>query len=397
MYVDAEPLVSYNDFFGNIPEDIGGQKRDANYIGIAGNIQLDPAFSNRAPTNRFLGLTSGSPAIDVGNDAEAPATDISGNPRIVDGDGNAVATIDMGAYEFDPTAQADFDQDGIPDVSDPDDDNDGVLDGDDCDPFNKSVSQVAGPVGATLFVDKSGTDAVLVWSRAVQGFVSNVYRGEITQPWTYNETCFDPETPHLTSTDSGMPAVGVAAYYLVGAANSCGASRIGQDDMGGVRTDIFPTTPCAPQNADFDGDGVNDPGDNCPLTLNSAQDDADLDFFGDACDCAPNDPSNLPPGEATGVAVTKGAGTVDVGWSDLGTGRYDVAGGALSDLRAGSGVSGAACLEDDSPDTSFEDSRPDPAVGDGDYYLVRAQNGCGDGTWGDDSAGAPRSPASACP
>ena len=83
-------------------------------------------------------------------------------------------------------------------------------------------------------------------------------------------------------------------------------------------------------------------------------------------------------------------------WSDQGTGRYDVAGGTLSELAAG-GVVGAACLEDDSTDTVFEDSRPDPAVGDGLYYLVRAQSDCGDGTWGTDSAGADRAPSGACP
>jgi hypothetical protein len=396
MYVDAQPLVSYNDLFGNVPEDVGGQKRDGDYIGSNGNIQQDPAYSNRAPTNRFLGLTSGSPAIDAGNDLEAPATDIGGNPRVVDGDGDTLARIDMGAYEFDPNAQADFDMDGIPDGQDPDDDNDGVDDPGDCDPFNASVSQVAGPIGPVLRVDKSGSDTVLSWQRAVQGFVSNVYRGDITRPWTYNEVCFDPETPNLTSTDASIPAAGEAHYYLVGAANTCGASRIGQDNQGGTRTDLFPTNPCAPQNNDSDTDGVNDVSDNCPLATNASQADADLDFFGDACDCAPADPTNSPPGEASGVQVQKGASTTDVSWSDQGTGRYDVAGGTLSELAAG-GVVGAACLEDDSTDTVFEDSRPDPAVGDGLYYLVRAQSDCGDGTWGTDSAGADRAPSGACP
>jgi hypothetical protein len=33
---------------------------------------------------------------------EDVTTDLDGNPRIVDGNGDDVATVDMGAYEFQP-------------------------------------------------------------------------------------------------------------------------------------------------------------------------------------------------------------------------------------------------------------------------------------------------------
>ena len=59
------------------------------------------------PANGDLRLRPTSPCIDRGNNTIVPVavtTDFEGNPRIVDGDGDAVAITDMGAYEFDPAA-----------------------------------------------------------------------------------------------------------------------------------------------------------------------------------------------------------------------------------------------------------------------------------------------------
>ena len=45
-------------------------------------------------------LQGGSPCIDTGNNTGAPSDDINGDPRPVDGDGDSITTVDMGAYEL---------------------------------------------------------------------------------------------------------------------------------------------------------------------------------------------------------------------------------------------------------------------------------------------------------
>ena len=105
------------------------------------------------------------------------------------------------------------------------------------------------------------------------------------------------------TSDATMPASGDAVYYLISARNSCGDSRMGQDNMGGVPSDLFPSSPCGALNLDFDLDGVTDVADNCTETSNVSQADADQDFVGDACDCAVLDPTNTPspPDRPTGI------------------------------------------------------------------------------------------------
>ena len=68
-----------------------------------GNIDQDPLFVS--PPSDY-GLGAGSPCIDAGSNAVGglPATDIAGNPRIADGDGDGTAVVDMGAYEFGSSA-----------------------------------------------------------------------------------------------------------------------------------------------------------------------------------------------------------------------------------------------------------------------------------------------------
>jgi hypothetical protein len=88
------------------------------------------------------------------------------------------------------------------------------------------------------------------------------------------------------------------------------------------------------------------------------------------------------PGEVGGVSLA-GASETTISWSaTAGATRYDVATGALFDLRIGSGTDSAACLVDDATGVTQPDTRPAPAAGTGYYYFVRAQNDCGTGTYG---------------
>jgi len=63
-----------------------------------GNICADPMFVDAAGGDYHL--QSGSPCIDAGTNEGAPSTDFDGNQRPMDGDGDGIAIIDMGAFEY---------------------------------------------------------------------------------------------------------------------------------------------------------------------------------------------------------------------------------------------------------------------------------------------------------
>jgi hypothetical protein len=63
-----------------------------------GDISADPMFVD--PGNGDYRLLRGSPCIDAGSNVSGlPETDFDGTPRIVDGDRDGVALVDMGAFE----------------------------------------------------------------------------------------------------------------------------------------------------------------------------------------------------------------------------------------------------------------------------------------------------------
>jgi len=82
-------------------------------VNATNSLTSDPAFvyhiapsaTNTPNTSGNYMIKSTSPAIDVALNAHVPAAvieDLRGRVRIIDGDNNATATVDMGAYEYDP-------------------------------------------------------------------------------------------------------------------------------------------------------------------------------------------------------------------------------------------------------------------------------------------------------
>jgi hypothetical protein len=76
--------------------------------GGTGNISSDPLFADTSsgdPADWDLHLLPASPCIDTGTNTPSgglPTTDIEGNPRIIDGDSNGSAIVDMGICEYIP-------------------------------------------------------------------------------------------------------------------------------------------------------------------------------------------------------------------------------------------------------------------------------------------------------
>lgn len=164
------------------------------------------------------------------------------------------------------------------------------------------------------------------------------------------------------------------------------------DGLGGA-CDNCPTVSNSGQ-ADGDADAVGDVCDNCIAAANPDQADQDTDGTGDACDCAVNDDQVWrAPGVVSGLVFLDES---NLQWSAPG----DPGGTSLlyDTLRSGtpSGFgAGAVCVETDGGDNLAEDTLV-PLPGQAFYYLARAGNGCGEGSLGTDSVGAPRT-GSGCP
>ena len=79
----------------------------ADLTGTWGNVSVDPLFAN--PFAGDFHLLPSSPCVDAGfpGAPHLPEVDPDGNPRILDGDGNGNALVDIGWDEFDPVAPFD--------------------------------------------------------------------------------------------------------------------------------------------------------------------------------------------------------------------------------------------------------------------------------------------------
>jgi len=92
------PVFSFNDVFS--PGGLSYGSICVDQTGQNGNISSDPLFLSPAGSDFHLQATS--LAIDAGSNSapSLPTQDIVGNDRILDGNGDCTATVDMGAYEF---------------------------------------------------------------------------------------------------------------------------------------------------------------------------------------------------------------------------------------------------------------------------------------------------------
>ncbi len=80
----------------------------ADQTGVNGNISSGPAFLN--PASGDYHLMPSTPGVDAGDNAALglTATDIDLHGRILDGNGDSVAIVDMGAYEAEPYSPLDL-------------------------------------------------------------------------------------------------------------------------------------------------------------------------------------------------------------------------------------------------------------------------------------------------
>ncbi len=133
---------------------------------------------------------------------------------------------------------------------------------------------------------------------------------------------------------------------------------------------------------DTDGDGVLDPRDDCPTIPNANQLDRDSDGVGDACDCAADDGGAfISPKEIDHlVALADG---VSFGWcsavAGLGT-SYDVVTGCIDTLPVDIDPC-QFCLGTYLTGPIVQDATVPPSPT-GYWYLARARNFCGTGTYG---------------
>ncbi len=113
------------------------------------------------------------------------------------------------------------------------------------------------------------------------------------------------------------------------------------------------------------------------------------DWFLSEGDCDDSDGSvHHAPGEARDLRVGRGTEGTRLVWSSqtIAAGSstgYDVVTGTLAELRADGGFARAGCLGAEVSTNLASDPGPEPQTGQVRYYLVRARNSCGTGTFGD--------------
>jgi hypothetical protein len=246
-------------------------------------------------------------------------------PSTSDSDADGVIDQDDGCAQVPTPGQVDGDRDGRPDACDncrfaqnpqqtdfngnglgdacEDADGDGVLDEADCAPAVRHQRGLPFDVPPPLTLTGAAGNLVS-WPFAEQAPVYDLYRGSITigAAWSYNHGCRAWALPRPESTDTSLPPIGTAFYYLSSGVNTCGEGALGRNSSGAPvpRGNICPTP-----FSDADNDGLIDVSDDCPLLANPLQEDTDGDSRGDACDNCPsawNPDQKDSDGDGTGDA-----------------------------------------------------------------------------------------------
>jgi hypothetical protein len=103
-------------------------------------------------------------------------------------------------------------------------------------------------VDNSVFVSKSGTDAVITFNLATGATWSDVLKGLVSSlpvgPGGGDETCLANQTALLSVTDVEVPGVGVGFWYLVRGGNACGAGTYGYQSANGVPSTQRVSTTC---------------------------------------------------------------------------------------------------------------------------------------------------------
>jgi hypothetical protein len=272
----------------------------------AGNIDADPLFAS--PTGGDLHLRFGSPCVNAGNNGAPglPATDVEGEPRVANG------TVDIGADEL-----FDTDADGLPnyfeattctDPSDNDTDADCLQDGvedanlngvvdaaetDPCDADTDDDGLLDGNCGSEDLNGNGVVDFGETDPRNADSDDDGILDGT-------ESGLTEPETPDTDVTTGFFVADGDPTTTTDPTSPDSDGDGIddGDEDVnhdGSFDPEWGELDPNATDElTDVDDDGIPDRDDNCPNTVNDLQLDADLDGYGDACDCVPGDPMSFP-------------------------------------------------------------------------------------------------------
>ena len=98
FYDPSPPQVLFNDVF--VPGGPAYTGACSDHTGLYGNLSIDPAFVD--PSGGDYHLDEASPVIDAGdnNAPDLPLFDFDGDPRILDGNRDGIAVVDMGYDEF---------------------------------------------------------------------------------------------------------------------------------------------------------------------------------------------------------------------------------------------------------------------------------------------------------